>query len=200
MMLPTHAVVGLAVAVPLLVLAPDHATVALAGGLVGGVLPDLDLYSGHRRSLHYPTGYALAAVPAVIAAVLLQTPLLVAVAFVMLGAALHCRMDRYGAGLELRPWEGTSERAVYDHVRGRWRSPKRWVQYDGGPRDIGLLILVGVPLLAILTGPFRWVVAAALVTGVTYGLLRRRLAALAPVVFGVVPEPLASYVPDRYRQ
>ena len=42
MMLPTHAIAGLAIATPLLVFAPDHAAVALAGGLVGGALPDLD--------------------------------------------------------------------------------------------------------------------------------------------------------------
>jgi hypothetical protein len=200
MMLPTHAIAGLAIAAPLLALAPDHATVALAGGLVGGVLPDLDLYSGHRRTLHYPTGYALAAAPAVVGAAVLRTPLLVALAFVLLGAALHCRMDRYGGGLELRPWEGTSERAVYDHVRGRWRTPKRWIQYDGSPADVALMALVGVPLLVVLDGPFRWVGAVALITGTAYSLLRRRLATLAPKVFGTVPEPLAAYVPDRYRQ
>ncbi|MDT3436331.1 metal-dependent hydrolase [Haloarcula sp. 1CSR25-25] len=200
MMLPTHAIAGLAIAAPLLVLAPDHAAVALAGGLVGGLVPDLDLYSGHRRTLHYPSGYTLAAVPAVGFAAVLQTPLLVALAFVLMGAALHCRMDRYGGGLELRPWEATSERAVYDHVRGRWRSPKRWIQYDGAPTDAGLMVLVGAPLFVVLDGPFQWVVAVALATGATYALLRRRLATLAPVVFGNVPEPISAHVPDRYRQ
>ncbi|MDS0220834.1 metal-dependent hydrolase [Haloarcula sp. S1AR25-5A] len=200
MMLPTHAIAGLAIAAPLLVLAPGHATVALAGGLVGGILPDLDLYSGHRRTLHYPTGYTLAAVPAILGAAVLQTPLLVTLAFVLLGAALHCRMDRYGGGLELRPWEATSERAVYDHVRGRWRTPKRWIQYDGAPADVALMVLVGTPLLVVLDGPFRWVIAVALVTGAVYGLLRRRLATLAPKVFGNVPEPVTEYVPDRYQQ
>lgn len=200
MMLPTHAIVGLAIATPLLVLAPDHAAVALVGGLVGGILPDLDLYSGHRRTLHYPSGYALAVVPAAGFAAILQTPLLIALTFVLMGAAVHCRMDRYGGGLELRPWEATSERGVYDHVRGRWRSPKRWIQYDGAPSDAGLMVLVGAPLFVVLDGPFRWIVAAALVTGATYALLRRRLAKLAPVVFGNVPESIAAHVPDRYRQ
>ena len=200
MMLPTHAIAGLAIATPLLALAPDHAAVALAGGLAGGVLPDLDLYSGHRRTLHYPSGYTLAALPTAGFAAVLQTPLLVALTFVLIGAALHCRMDRYGGGLELRPWEGTSERAVYDHVRGRWRSPKRWIQYDGAPSDVGLMVFMGAPLFVVLDGPFRWVVAAAILTGATYSLLRRRLATLAPAVFGNVPESIAAHVPDRYRQ
>src|SRR6056297_2453705 len=65
MMLPTHAIVGLAIATPLAMLAPDLAPAALAGGLFGGVFPDLDLYSGHRKTLHFPTGYLLAVLPAV---------------------------------------------------------------------------------------------------------------------------------------
>jgi hypothetical protein len=192
--------VGLAIATPLLVISPDHATVALGGALLGSVFPDLDLYAGHRRSLHYPTGYTLAAVPAVGGAILLQTPLLVVLAALLIGAALHCRMDRYGGGLELRPWEGTSERAVYDHARGGWRTPKRWIRYDGAPEDVFLMLLLGVPLVVVLDGPFQWVVVAALLVGCTYGLLRRRLAALAPVVFEKVPEPVTEHVPERYQQ
>lgn len=199
MMLPTHAVVGLALATPLALLAPEFATAALTGGFVGGVLPDLDLYAGHRRSLHYPTGYSLVAIAASVGAVFLQTPLLVALAFLFLGAAVHCRMDRYGGGLELRPWEGTSEKAVYDHVRGRWRTPKRWIRYDGSPEDVVLLIVVGTPLAAVLDDPFQWVALVALLVGSTYGLLRRRLAELAPTVFERVPDSVSPYVPERYK-
>ncbi|MDS0260974.1 metal-dependent hydrolase [Haloarcula sp. S1CR25-12] len=187
MMLPTHAVVGLALATPLALLAPEFATAALTGGFVGGVLPDLDLYAGHRRSLHYPTGYTLAAIFVGLGALLLQTQLLVALAFLLVGAAAHCRMDRYGGGLELRPWEETSERAVYDHVRGRWRTPKRWIRYDGSPQDIVLLVVVSTPVAAVLNGPFQWVVLVALLVGGTYGLLRQRLAELAPTIFEQVP-------------
>ncbi len=199
-MLPTHAVVGLALAAPLLALAPDHATAALTGALVGSVGPDLDMYAGHRRTLHYPTGYVLAAVPAVVAAGVGRTAAFVALAAVLVGAALHCQMDRYGGGLELRPWEATSDRAVYDHVRGRWRAPRRLVRYDGAPEDVALLVLVGAPLLVVLADPFRAVVATALVGGGAYGLLRRRLVALAPAVVEAVPDSLAEHVPERYRK
>jgi len=199
MMLPTHTLMGLAMAVPLVVVAPDHATAALVGALVGSTLPDLDMYAGHRRSLHYPTGYVLAAVPAVAGAILLRTPLLVALGFAFVGAAVHCRMDRYGGGLELRPWEGTSERAVYDHVEGRWLAPKRLIRYDGAPEDVLVLLLLAIPLLVLLEGLLWWVVVAAVAIGCVYGLLRRRLAALAPVLVKKVPEPVTAYVPERYR-
>ena len=200
MMLPTHAVVGLAVAAPLVAAAPDLAPAALAGALAGSVLPDLDLYAGHRRTLHYPTGYGLTAVPAAAVAAWLATPVAVAAAALLVGAALHCRMDRYGGGLELRPWEGTSERGVYDHVRGRWLAPKRWIAYDGSPGDFLLALALGLPLLVVLDGPFRLIAAAALLVGGAYAALRRRLAALAPAVFGRVPDPVEAYVPARYRE
>jgi hypothetical protein len=200
MMLPTHAVVGLALAAPLAVSRPELGLFALLGGLLGSLIPDLDLYAGHRRTLHYPTGYTIAAAIAVAVAFALTMPTTVGLAFLLVGAAVHCRMDRYGGGLELRPWEGVSERAVYDHVRGEWRTPKRWIEYDGSPRDVVLALLVGVPLFVVLPAPFRWVVLGALVTGCAYGLLRRRLAAIAPAVFDAGPEVAAAYVPDRYRR
>ncbi len=200
MMLPTHALVGLAVVAPVAVLAPGHATPVLAGGLVGSVVPDLDMYAGHRRTLHYPTGYALAAVPAAGVALLAPTPAAVALALGLVGAALHCRMDRYGGGLELRPWEATSDRAVYDHLRGEWLAPRRWVRYDGAPEDVGLALALGAPLVVVLDDPFRRVVAAALLVGCVYGLLRRRLAAVATVLVGLLPDAVAGHVPERYRR
>jgi len=198
-MLPTHAVVGLALAAPLVYLRPALAPAALAGGLLGGILPDFDLYWGHRRTLHYPTVYTLLVPPAAVVALLFPGPLTVGVAFSLLGAAVHCRMDRYGGGLELRPWEETSDRAVYDHVRGTWREPKRAVDYDGSPGDLLLSLAVGVPLLFVLDGVFRALVAASLAVAVVYVALRRWLARLAPVVFAHVPGRLAEYVPERYR-
>lgn len=199
MMLPTHAMVGLAIAVPLVTLAPDLAPAALAGGLLGGIFPDLDLYSGHRKTLHYPTIYLLAALVAVGLTVLVPIPATAGLAFFLLGAAAHCQMDRFGGGLELRPWEGTSEQAVYDHVRGQWRRPKRWIPYDGSPHDLLLLSTVSVPLFVLLDGPFRLLVGVALLVGIVYVGLRQWLASIAPVVFSYVPGWLAAYVPDRYQ-
>jgi len=199
MMLPTHLVVGLAVAAPLLAVDPSLAPAALAGAAVGSVFPDLDLYSGHRRTLHFPTGYTLLAVPLVLAALSTPVPWLVGTAFAALGAALHSRMDRYGGGLELEPWQGTSQRAVYDHVRGEWRAPKRWIRYDGSPRDALLASGLGLPVLLVLDGPFAVLVAGAIAIGTIYAALRRDLAALAPRVFALAPAPIEPYVPARYR-
>ena len=199
MMLPTHAVVGLAIAAPMLAVAPELAPAALAGGLIGGILPDLDLYAGHRKTLHFPTLYLLATVPAAGWAFVARSSISVGLAFVLLAAAAHCRMDRYGGGLELEPWEATSDRGVYDHLKGRWRRPKRWIPYDGSPRDLLVLVAISVPLFVVLPDVFRVVVALAVLIGVIYTLLRRRLAAIARVVFGLVPDVFQRYVPERYQ-
>jgi len=192
-------VVGLAIAAPLVRFAPELAPVALAGGLAGGIFPDLDMYAGHRKTLHYPTVFAILTLPAALLAVVSPQPAVVGGAFFIFGAAAHCQMDRFGGGLELRPWEGNSEKAVYDHVRGRWRRPKRWIPYDGSPHDLALLTAVSLPLLFILDESFRSIVGLALVVGGVYVGLRRRLALIAPVVFGYAPKWLVEYVPERYR-
>jgi hypothetical protein len=200
MMLPTHALVGMALSLPVAVAVPELAPAAILGGFAGGVLPDLDLYAGHRRTLHFPTLYPLAAVPVSLLALVRPEPATVAAAFVVIGAAAHCLMDIYGGGLELRPWEGTSERAVYDHVARKWRRPRRVVRYDGSKGDLAISAGVAVPLLAFVEWPLLALIVIALAVGTVYALLRRRLASLAPIVFGAVPEPLEQYVPERYSE
>ena len=199
MMLPTHALVGIAIALPVTLTFPEFAPAALIGGFLGGIFPDLDLYTGHRRTLHYPTIYPLLVGPAAIGALAFPSVLTVGLALAIVGAAAHCRMDIYGSGLELRPWEQTSEKAVYDHVQKRWIEPRRLVSYDGSPGDLAIATAVGVPLFVVVETPFAMAVAAAIGIGVVYTFTRRYLADLAPVVFGRVPAPLARYVPERYQ-
>jgi hypothetical protein len=203
MMLPTHALVGMVLALPFTVVAPESAGVALAAGLLGGAVPDLDMYAGHRRTLHYPTYYAALAAAAVPVAVLSSSAWTVAVATFLLGAAGHSVSDVFGAGLELRPWEATSDRAVYDHWRGRWLAPRRWIRYDGAPEDLLAAVAVAGPLLVVLDGAGRRTVLALLGVGVVYALLRRRLPAVAErLVDGRLldrlPERLVGHVPARY--
>ncbi|WP_181692560.1 metal-dependent hydrolase [Natronomonas sp. LN261] len=198
MMLPTHALVGMALALPVASSFPELAPAALMGGFVGGVLPDLDLYAGHRRTLHFPTLYPVAALPVSLLALVRPGAVTVAAAFVVLGAGVHCRMDVYGGGLELRPWEGTSDRAVYDHVAGEWHRPRRLVSYDGSTGDLAVASAAAAPLLILVEWPLVPLVVGSLAVGIAYVLLRRRLASLAPTVFGIVPEPFDRYVPERY--
>ena len=198
MMLPTHALAGMVLALPVALAAPEYAGVALLAGLLGGVLPDLDLYVAHRKTLHYPVYYSAAAAAAVVVATAVSTPLTVAVAVFLVAAAAHCVADVFGGGLELRPWEETSERAVYDHLRGQWVGPRRWIGYDGAPRDLALSVVLAVPLLATQSGLVHRVVLATLAVAVVYAAVRRILPPVAVRLVSLLPPGAHAHLPDRY--
>ncbi|MFB6160089.1 MAG: metal-dependent hydrolase [Haloferacaceae archaeon] len=205
MMLPTHVLVGMALALPFAAATPEFAGVALVAGAVGGAVPDFDMYAGHRRTLHYPVYYAALGVPAVGAAALVPTAGTTAAAVALLAAAVHSASDALGGGLELRPWEATSDRAVYDHWRGRWLAPRRVVRYDGAPEDLLLAVAVAVPLLLALGGVRRWTVFGILAVATAYAAVRRVLPDVAewlldgPLVRRL-PDGLLARVPPRYRR
>lgn len=202
-MLPTHALAGMALALPVATVAPEFAGVALLAGLLGGSVPDFDMYVGHRKTLHYPVYYAALGVPAVVLAVVVPATWTVSAAVFLSAAAAHSLADVFGGGLELRPWEGTSDRAVYDHYRGRWIAPRQWVSYDGSPGDFVLSSALAVPLLLSIDGPLSWVVIAALSVAGVYAAVRRYLPSVAVRALDVVgpriPEDVRSAVPSRYR-
>lgn len=197
-MLPTHALTGMALALPVFVIAPEFASVVLVAGFLGGVFPDLDLYAGHRRTLHYPSYYPVFTVFALSLAILVPSVATVGMTTFLLAASVHSVMDIFGGGLELRPWLETSERAVYDHYRGRWLAPKRWLQYDGSPSDLLVSVTLAVPLFFVLEGIFQAVVVATIGIAVVYATVRRALPSLATELIRFVPNPLQRYVPERY--
>jgi len=203
MMLPTHALVGLAIAVPVSFAFPESASLFLFSGFFGGVFPDFDLYVGHRKTLHFPVYYSALSVALLPVAVFAQTPWLVGLTIALVAAAAHSIMDIFGGGLELRPWEARSDRAVYDHFNDHWIAPRRWVRYDGAPEDLLLSLSVAGPLLFVLDGRFLWLVVGALAVSVSYVALRRALATIAEtLVEGLLkrtlPASLLAYLPARY--
>jgi len=198
MMATTHAFVGLAVAALVSLVAPEFAVPVAAAGLAGGVFPDLDLYAGHRRTLHFPVYYGVAAAAAGVLAVLAPSAWTVAGAVFLAAAALHAGSDALGGGLELEPWEGTSERAVYSHFHGRWLPPRRLVRYDGAPEDLAVAAVFGVPA-ALAFGPsVQRVVAAALAVSTGYVVVRKRLPAVATWLLAQVPAGVRRHVPERF--
>ena len=198
MMATTHALFGVALASAAAAVAPEFAPVALVAGVVGSVFPDLDLYAGHRRTLHFPVYYAAAALPTVGLAVALPATATVALAVFLAGAAAHSLMDVFGGGLELKPWRAESERAVYDHFRGRWVAPRRWIRYDGAPEDFLVAVAFGAPALVTYDGPVRTFVGAVLLVSAGYALARKRLASLAERLVPRAPSALHPHIPERF--
>lgn len=193
---------GMLLALPVASTRPEFAGVALVAGFVGGVVPDLDLYAGHRRTLHQPVYHSVLAAVALGLSVALPT-VPTAAAFVLVGAAAHSLVDALKSGLEPRPWEATSDRTVYDHYNRRWIAPARWVRYDGSPGDFLLSAALAAPLLVMPETPVRRLVVGILVVAAVYAVVRRGLSAVAVLLVGRVLEPLApgvlAYVPARYR-
>lgn len=198
MMATTHALAGVALATLTLVVAPDHAPVAIAAAAAGGIFPDLDLYGAHRRQLHYPVCYTVLAAPAAAAAVLAPGVLSVSLAAFLGAAALHSCMDALGGGLELEPWRGESDRAVYDHVRRRWVTPRRWIRYDGAPEDLALAAVLALPPLYAFGPAVEPYVVVALAVSIGYALVRKRLVDVWLGLLAVLPADLRRRVPDRF--
>lgn len=198
MMATTHALLGAVLVAPVLVLAPEHAPSALAAGLAGGLFPDLDLYADHRRTLHFPVYYALGAGGALALAVVVPGPATVALAAALSAAAAHAALDALGGGLELRPWRGTSERAVYSHYHGRWIAPRRLVRYDGAPEDLLVALVAGGLVVHLYGGPVDALVVAALVVSAGYTLLRKHLVDVWLAAVAGLPAPLERRLPERF--
>lgn len=177
MMLFTHLLVGLLVG---LLAAPlGGGPPALAAGLVGGLLPDLDMVADHRRTLHFPVAFGAVGGPLALAGVLTGSTGALLLGTLLVAAWCHSVMDVFGSARELRPWDRTSSEAVFNHALGRWHAPRRFV-YDGSPGDFALcLVLAG--LVHWHGDPLGNGIALLLVApAAIYTLSRRRLATLIP--------------------
>lgn len=179
MMVFTHGLVGILFAALLAPFFPGSTLSLFIAGLVGGLFPDVDMLFVHRRTLHFPVlATVLASALAVVLAVTGSQP--VALLFVAAaGSAAHCLMDTLGGGKEMRPWRETDDRAVYDHVRGQWITPRR-VFYDGSLPDLGLSVAVGGTAVWLLPARFTVPVAALVGLAVIYTTIRRAITRWIP--------------------
>jgi hypothetical protein len=208
MMATTHALVGVALAVLAGVVFPESAAgtslVPVAAAALGGFFPDFDLYSGHRRTLHAPVYFNVAAAVAVavaVAAALLAPGIAVAtasVALFLLAAGVHSAMDAVGGGLELKPWLGESDRAVYSHYHGRWLRPRRWVRYDGAPEDLLVAVAVAAPVVYAVDGAVETGVLVAVAVSAVYALVRKPMVLVTEAVVDALPEAVVERLPARF--
>jgi hypothetical protein len=198
MMVMTHVLVGIVLGVVATSFVPEAAPLAVAAGAVGGAVPDLDLYVGHRRTLHFPVYGPLAAASAAVVATVSTSVGTVVLATFLAAAGLHAAMDALGGGLELKPWQATSERAVYSHFHGRWLRPRRLVPYDGAPADLALAGALALPTLTVGDATVDLVTATLLAVATGYTLLRRRLADYWARLVHLVPPAFVEYLPRRF--
>ena len=197
MMATTHAFAALAVAAVVATVFPEFAFVVAAAAIAGGVFPDIDLYAGHRRTLHFPVYYWVLGVVSVVVAILVTTPTTVGLSVFVLAAGIHSTMDIFGGGLELKPWEGTSDRAVYSHYHDRWLEPRRWIRYDGAPEDLLLSCMLVLPAVVIFDDPIETVALGLLAVSIGYVLIRKPLVVIAEWILERIPEQVFDAIPDQ---
>ena len=196
MMATTHVLAGLSVASAVAVVAPEFGPVALVAAAVGGLLPDLDLYAGHRRTLHFPVYLPAAAAIAAAVALVVPSTATVALAVFLLAAGLHSAMDALGGGLELKPWQATSEEAVFSHYHGGWLTPRRLVRYDGAPEDLLLAGILAVPPFVVFGSPVEEAILAVLALSAVYVALRKPMVWFGEWLVGRLPPAVVARVPD----
>lgn len=178
MMTSTHGFVGAAIGVGLATVRPGVGAAAIVVGFVAGALPDADLLATHRRTCHFPVLAPAVALPVTALALAVGRPAALLVAVAALAVAVHCLMDVLGGGVEHRPWEATSERGVYDHVRGRWIRPRRWVRWAGAPEDFLVALAPALFVLAVAPDGLQSGLLLVLLASGGFVLVRRRLPAL----------------------
>ena len=176
MMGTTHAITGMALATPLVFVAPELAPIAAIAGAAGGIFPDLDLLWGtHRRTLHFPAYYWVAALPAVAVALFAPGITAVALAFFLLSAAIHSVSDVLDAGASMRPWETGADEGVYLHPAGRWLPAQQVFRYDGSPGDFAVSCVLAAPVIALFDGIVPVLAIALIAVGGLYALFRKRI-------------------------
>ncbi|WP_396611477.1 metal-dependent hydrolase [Haloferax sp. S1W] len=198
MMATTHALAGVALGTAVMALVPEAGIIPVLAAALGGLFPDFDLYAGHRKTLHFPVYFSALAVPALAVAAVNPTTTSLAVALFLAAAAVHSVSDIFGGGLELKPWLGTSERAVYDHWNGRWLAPKRLIRYDGSPEDLALTLVLAVPPVLVFDGTIELLVIGAVAISGVYVLLRKPMVVAAERLVAALPDHVVDYVPERF--
>jgi len=197
-MLPTHVLGGMLLAAPLVRVAPELAPIGFVAGFLGGLFPDLDMYVGHRKTLHFPVYYSAFAALALFAALAVPSAATVGAALFLLGAAVHSVADMYGGGLELRrPWGELRPRRVRPLPRDLDRPATARAVRRRAVEDLALSIGLSLPPY-LLNGLFQQVVLGTLVVAAVYTMTRRHLAGACGLDHPYAPDALLPFLPDRY--
>jgi hypothetical protein len=198
-MAPTHAYIGATLALVSMSVTGSYAAPSgiLAASFLGGVLPDFDLVTSHRKTLHFPVLYPVAACLLAVLSLALGWQSLFLLAIAVGSAGVHSLTDIFAGGLGYEPWRGTSKKAVYNHVAGRWHRPRGLVRYSGAPEDCILCAVFAVPVfVASETGPTADAALAVVLVGAgLYTATRRRLSLFAASARSLLPNAILDRLP-----
>ncbi len=174
MMTTTHGLIGLLTAIPMVFVSPELSFFALLGGMIGGVFPDFDLFFEHRKTLHFPFCYAIAAAVLSGVFVVYTSPLTAALFFFAIAASLHSLLDMVSCGLASNKKMEIGDSSIYNHVKGKWSSSHTVIRYDGSPEDVSVSIFTGIPSIILLEGMYEQAAIFFLTISIIYFVFRRR--------------------------
>jgi hypothetical protein len=200
MMATTHAYLALALAVIWFPVSGEHATptAVLSAAFLGGLFPDLDTVTNHRKTLHFPVYLPVAACLVFLSYVAVGYQPLFLLGVVLAAAGLHSVTDVFAGGLGHEPWNDQSERAVFNHFLGRWHAPRRIVRYSGSPEDLGLAAAFAVPvILSSATDPAADAALTVVLVGSTvYVAMRRQVPAITRSIRALLPRTVVERMPS----
>lgn len=172
MMFSTHILAGATLGLLASFLSPSMVPVAVLAGMIGGLLPDIDMFFEHRKTTHRPFQY-LALVAVFSVAFFFQGGAYLLFAAFLLGSmTLHSFMEIFSNGKTMRPKKETDDRAVYNHFAGNWIEPRRTV-IDASFRDLLCTVVFSIPVL--IHGAHFYLTSAVLAWGIVYFLMADRL-------------------------
>jgi hypothetical protein len=153
----------------------DFYTIMLLCGVAGGLLPDLDVIFNHRKTLHYPNIYLMIGSFLVLLFYLTNISAILFVGIIFSSSFVHCFLDILCSGSTIKPWRESDDKAVYDHLRGKWIRPKG-LFYDGSIRDMILLSISSASLyyIAEFSDILIYFILLNVILGLFYTSIRRK--------------------------
>ena len=206
MMLPTHIILGLLVMTPFVAVF-DLPVSVLYGAIIGSILPDLDLIVGtHRKTFHFPRYSFIVLIGSVVMISGYPSILGFFIVGLVVGFTLHSSSDVLGSGLEVRPWERTSKKAVFNHYTQEWEKPLHYFSYDGSPTDFFVLfggsIILWMFWIQQNPAPYiQEVIILSIGVGVVYTFSRRVLPKIDQLLYKRYPQlrPILQMIRDENR-
>ena len=171
-MITTHILVGGCLGLLSTFLSPGHVTTAILAGMVGGMVPDLDIFMEHRKTLHRPIQFTVLSILLLMLVMVQPSELTVVLAFTVSSMLLHSVFDIFSNGKTMRPEIETDDRAVYNHVKSEWIEPRRWV-LDASRPD--LIITLSAATALLFTSQLVLLTQTVMATGVVYFFTKKHV-------------------------
>jgi hypothetical protein len=171
MMISTHVLMGANLGLIIGMFEPSLGTAAIAAGVLGSIIPDLDMMAEHHRTLHRPFQFLGVTGALYLIFTATASNLAAFTLFTAAAASLHSFSDILSQGKTKHPEVKKDERAVYNHLGNKWMKPKRIIN-EASSRDLAATTILAIPLLTLLDGGFAYLTVLAVTFGCAQHFLR----------------------------